>query len=77
MSRPDLEQMTDKQLRTYVLANRQDAEAFYAFIERMRQKPPIAVLGPDDPLPAELIDRLEAEGRKFRSKGNVDEDKPL
>ncbi|UFP94102.1 DUF6887 family protein [Gloeobacter morelensis] len=73
MSRPDLEQMTDKQLRAYVLANRQDAEAFYLYVERMRQKPPIAVLGPDDPLPPELIKRLEAEGRKFRSRGDTDE----
>ncbi len=44
----DFSTMTDDQLRAYVLAHRQDTAAFHAYVDRMQQRPPIAVIEPDD-----------------------------
>ncbi len=40
--------MHDEELRAYILAHRQDTEAFYAYIDRMQQHPPIAVIEPEE-----------------------------
>ena len=48
MTKPDFSVMTDDQLRAYVLAHRQDREAFYAYVDRMQQRPPIAVIEPEE-----------------------------
>lgn len=48
MSNPNFSAMTDEELRTYVLHNRQDTVAFYAYVDRMQQRPPIAVIEPDE-----------------------------
>ena len=44
----DFSIMTDDQLRAYVLAHRQDIAAFHAYVDRMQQRPPIAVIEPDE-----------------------------
>lgn len=44
----DYSSMTDRELRAYVLAHRQDDEAFYAYMDRVRARPGI-VISPDDP----------------------------
>lgn len=44
----DFSTMTDDQLRAYVLAHRQDTAAFHAYVDRMQQRPPIAVIEPDE-----------------------------
>ena len=48
MSHPDFSVMTDDQLRAYVLAHRQDTTAFHAYVDRMQQRPPIAVIEPEE-----------------------------
>lgn len=44
----DFDAMTDDQLRAYILAHRQDTAAFHAYVDRMQQRPPIAVIEPDE-----------------------------
>jgi hypothetical protein len=48
MNRPDFSVMTDTELRTYVLSNREDKEAFYAYVDRMATRPPLAIIEPED-----------------------------
>ncbi len=44
----DFNTMTDEDLRAYVLANRQDTVAFHAYVDRMQQRPTIAIIEPDE-----------------------------
>lgn len=44
----DFSTMTDEELRAYVLANRQNTDAFHAYVDRMQQRPPIAVIEPEE-----------------------------
>lgn len=48
MINPDFSVMTDAELRTYTLSHREDKEAFYAYIDRMSSRPPIAIIEPED-----------------------------
>lgn len=48
MSNPDFSVMTDEELRAYVLSHRQDQTAFHAYVDRMQQRPPIAIIEPDE-----------------------------
>lgn len=48
MSNPNFSAMTDEELRTYVLHNRQDTMVFYAYVDPMQQRPPIAVIEPGE-----------------------------
>ena len=44
----DFSAMTDEQLRAYVLAHRQDTAAFHTYVDRMQQRPPIAIIEPGE-----------------------------
>lgn len=44
----DFATMTDVELRAYVLAHRQDQKAFHAYIDRMQQYPPVAIIEPEE-----------------------------
>ena len=46
--RPDFSKMSETDLRAYVLAHRQDQSAFYAYVDRMHERPPIAVIEPEE-----------------------------
>lgn len=48
MSKNNFSAMTDAQLRAYVLNHRQDTTAFHAYVDRMQQRPPIAVIEPEE-----------------------------
>lgn len=48
MSNPDFSVMSDAQLRDYVLSHRQDGAAFYAYVDRMQQRPPVAIIEPEE-----------------------------
>lgn len=48
MNHPNFSVMTDEELRSYVLAHRQDTVAFYAYVDRMQQRPPVAVVEPEE-----------------------------
>lgn len=48
MSSPNFSTMTDAELRAYVLAHRQDQEAFHAYIDQMHQRPPITTIEPEE-----------------------------
>lgn len=61
MTHPDFSKMDERSLRTYVLEHRHDEDAFQAFLERTRSRPPIAVQEPGEPLPEEIIRRIEQE----------------
>jgi hypothetical protein len=36
--------MSDEELRAYVLANRQNTDAFHAYVDRMQQRSPVAII---------------------------------
>jgi hypothetical protein len=38
--------MTDAELRTYILNHRDNKEAFYAYVDRMSNRPPVAIIKP-------------------------------
>lgn len=40
--------MTYEDLRANVLAHRQDTVAFYAYVDRMQQRPPVAIIEPEE-----------------------------
>lgn len=42
------DELSDEELRTYVLQNRSDTVAFHAYVDRMQQRPAIAIVDPDD-----------------------------
>lgn len=46
--RPDFASMSDGNLRAYVLGHRKDQSAFYAYIDRMHERPPIAIIEPEE-----------------------------
>jgi hypothetical protein len=48
MTIPDFSVMTDAELRAYTLSHRQDKEAFYAYIDRMSNRPPLAIIELED-----------------------------
>lgn len=48
MNHPNFSLMTDAELRTYILKHREDKEAFYAYVDRMSNRPPIAIIEPED-----------------------------
>ncbi len=39
MNQPNFQTMSQTELRAYVLANREDTEAFYALADRLKSKP--------------------------------------
>jgi hypothetical protein len=48
MSQIDFNGMTNEELRAYVLANRQDTAAFHAYVDQMQQRPPVAIIKPEE-----------------------------
>ena len=42
--RPDFSKMSETDLRAYVLAHRKDRLAFYAYVDRTHERPPIAII---------------------------------
>ena len=44
----DFDTMTDSELRAYVLAHRQDTAAIHAYVYQMQQRPPIAIIEPEE-----------------------------
>ncbi|MBW4596257.1 MAG: hypothetical protein KME46_25965 [Brasilonema angustatum HA4187-MV1] len=43
MTKPDFESMTKEELRAYFIVNRDDNEAFYAYMDKVRETPGIEV----------------------------------
>lgn len=70
MSNPDFFVMTDAQLRDYVLAHRQDQAAFYAYIDRMQQRPPIAIIEPEEWSEEQMQWILDEKKRRDGEKSN-------
>lgn len=48
MSHPDFSIMTELELRAYVLTNRQEQAAFHAYVDRMQERPPVAIIEPEE-----------------------------
>lgn len=48
MSSPDFSFMTEQELRAYVLSHREDKAAFEAYLNKVRDRPPIAVIEPEE-----------------------------
>jgi hypothetical protein len=44
----NFDEMTEAQLRAYVLNHRQDTTAFHAYVDRMQQRPPVAIIEPEE-----------------------------
>ncbi|WP_009632112.1 DUF6887 family protein [Synechocystis sp. PCC 7509] len=71
MMKPDFKAMTRKELREYILKNREDDEAFYSYMDKIHAEPPTEVY----PAPQSIDDlkhfpqllekhRKEREGRE-------------
>jgi hypothetical protein len=69
VTHPDFTQMDEQALRTYVLQHRDDEEAFQAFLDRARSRPPLAVQEPGEPLPPEVMERIQRQERTPRGEG--------
>ena len=48
MSNPDFSVMTEQELRAYVLSHREDKAAFEAYLDKVHERPPIAVIEPEE-----------------------------
>lgn len=48
MSSPDFSVMTEQELRAYVLSHREDKAAFEAYLDKVHERPPIAVIEPEE-----------------------------
>lgn len=48
MSSPDFSFMTEQELRAYVLSHREDKAAFEAYLDKVHERPPIAVIEPEE-----------------------------
>lgn len=65
MSKPNFQAMSQKNLQAYVLANRDDREAFYAYVDKLHaeatwvEMPPLQSLEDLENYP-EFIDRLRS-----------------
>jgi hypothetical protein len=66
MTNLDFSKMDEQALRSYVLEHRTDEEAFQAFLERARSRPPIAIQEPGEPFPEEVLQRI----RDYRQQGS-------
>lgn len=59
----DFSNMSEQELRAYVLANRKDQAAFYVYVDRMHERPPVAIIEPEDwseERMQEAIDKIES-----------------
>jgi hypothetical protein len=68
MNKPNFDAMTKAELRAYVIAHQDDQEAFYAFVDRLKAKPPSRVY-PASMTPEEINKAiLEIVEHKARSR---------
>lgn len=65
VSKPNFQAMSQKELHRYVVAHREDTEAFYAYVDKLHaeanwvEMPPLQSLGDLENYP-EFIDRLRS-----------------
>lgn len=60
--RPDFSNMSEQELRAYVLTHRKDQSAFHAYLDRIHERPPVAIIEPEDwseERMQEAIDKVE------------------
>lgn len=63
MNNPNFQGMNESELRAYVLAHREDTEAFYALADRLKSKPGRKLSGEDfDRLP-EILSEIKQENQ--------------
>jgi len=48
MNSPNFSAMTKQELRVYVLSHREDKAAFEAYLDKTHERPPIAVIEPEE-----------------------------
>jgi len=66
MSQPKFQEMSQKELRDYTLANRDDKEAFYAYIDRLHQEGNWIEMPPVDSV--EDLEKYPEFTARFRKK---------
>lgn len=59
MTQPNFESMSDNELKSYVLQNRDDIHAFYAYVDRMHAANPNPVLMTVEEAEIELERRIQ------------------
>lgn len=59
-SKPLFQEMSSEELRAYVLSHRDDDEAFYAYVDRIKLKPSV-VCTTNEEIEAELHKRIEQQ----------------
>lgn len=57
MTKPNFQEMSEEELRAYVLSHRNDDEAFHAYVDRIRQKPGV-ICTTEEEIEAELHKRI-------------------
>ncbi len=62
--------MTDAQLRAYVPAHRQDQKAFYACVDRMQQRSPVAIIEPEEWSEERMQSILDQKEQRNGENGN-------
>lgn len=71
MTQPNFEQMSRKELRTYILEHRDDEQAFHAYMDRLANAPVLAsgtLEDLQDPNRfAEILERVERIKRESRT----------
>ncbi|MBW4694312.1 MAG: hypothetical protein KME27_21415 [Lyngbya sp. HA4199-MV5] len=77
MNQVDFDAMNDAELRRYFLANRQDQDAFHAYLDRRNQRPKVVIASPTDPdfdakIQAAIRQRLEASDSSQTANSRVE-----
>lgn len=71
MSKPNFDAMTEAELRAYVYEHRDDKEAFYTFVDRLKAKPHSSVTYPASMTPEEIhiavLDIIEKKRKSTES----------
>lgn len=78
MSKPDFSAMDFKELRAYVLENREDDEAFYAFADKFHEMPNKVLMPPlkspeDAENYPEFMEYLRKGSERYRNKKGSEE----
>ena len=61
--------MRDEELRAYVLQNRSDSGAFHAYLDRMQQRPPVAIIEPEEWSESRMQQALDEKKRHVDQTG--------
>lgn len=68
MAKPDFSQMNKTELRTYVLSNRSDNDAFHAYMDKLHERSPLLTLEPGEVLTQEQLEEVLRQKRQLNQE---------